>query len=82
MYYELNEEYTLEDYAYQGNKLHITESLHLDCKNNCFVLHKLINDDQWCETEENIPQNSEGFDIVDRIEYGKELILKIKIDNI
>lgn len=74
LYYQLDEKYPLDDYAYQGNKLQLSNDLWLDCLNDKFVFYKW-NNDQWkIDLEMPIPQDENGIDSVDRIEFMKKRI--------
>ncbi|MCQ2340016.1 MAG: DUF262 domain-containing protein [Paludibacteraceae bacterium] len=74
LYYQLNKKYQLDDFAYQGNKLQLSDDLWLDCLNDKFVFYKW-NNDQWkIDLEIPIPQDENGIDSVDRIEFMKKRI--------
>lgn len=73
---EFTDSLSLGDYAFQGDQLKIKNTDYsIDCQNDKYVVTQ--NDVQ---TNHQIPQ-SEGIDIVDRVEFGKQIIydlLKMK----
>jgi len=78
LYYVLNEKYELGDYAYQGDKMYITDNLQLDCNQNQYVVHH--NDDEteeWFTIPQDIPQDGEGVDLNDRVEMGVEIVNRL-----
>lgn len=73
---EINDYLILDDFAYQGNKLKIKNSeIEIECLNDRYVFNQ--ND---IFTEYPIPQ-IDGYDVEDRIEICKAIILE-KINNV
>ncbi len=67
-----SEKFELDNYAYQGDKLRIRgESVSIDIFNNKYVVYE----DGKEPVERIIEQNESGFDLEDRIELGKDLIV-------
>lgn len=74
LYYVLNEKYELGDYAYQGDKMYITDNLQLDCDQNEYIVYYKDDDtSEWFP----IPQDGEGIDEEDRVEMGVEIVNKL-----
>lgn len=76
LYYQMNEEYDLGDYAYQGDCLMLSDSLALDCENDKYVLYEDINDEWEVKQEFPIPQQ-DGIDTKDRVEWMKNKLKKL-----
>lgn len=72
LYCQMNEEYNLGDYAYQGDCLMLSDTLMLDCENDKYILYEYEKKkDEWKEKQEfPIPQQ-DGIDTQDRIEWMK-----------
>jgi hypothetical protein len=69
------EKLTLGDYAYQGNKLRINNTdIEIDCLNDKYVVYQ-----NGKQIEYPIKQ-SEGIDIEDRVEKGKQIISDILVN--
>lgn len=77
LYYQLDEKYRLDDFAYQGNKLQLSNDLWLDCLNNKFVFYKWSIDHWNVYSKISIPQDENGIDNVDRVEFMKKQIENI-----
>ncbi len=71
LYYQLDEKYPLDNYAYQGNKLQLPNGLWLDCLNNKFVFYKWTIDHWEFDSEIAIPQDANGIDTEDRVVWMK-----------
>lgn len=78
LYYQMNEEYNLDNYAYQGYCLMLSDTLMLDCENDKYILYEYEKKkDEWKEKQElPIPQQ-DGIDTQDRIEWMKNELKKI-----
>lgn len=76
LYYQMNEEYDLGDYAYQGDCLMLSDSLALDCENDKYILYEYINDEWEPKREFPIPQQ-DGIDTKDRVKWMKNKLKKL-----
>lgn len=76
LYYQMNEKYYLGDYAHQGNKLMLSDSLSLNCRNDKFVLYEKEEDGWKVKQEFPVPQK-DGIDTEDRIEWMKNELVKL-----
>ncbi len=78
LYYQIDgKEYTLGDFAYQGDRLMLSDTLLLDCENEKYVLYEIINDEWTVKQEFPIPQDADGIDTVDRIKWMKQKLVKL-----
>lgn len=87
LYFALDEKYPLGPYAFQGDKLHLSAELSLDCMNDRFVLYKQSAEDNVDYAIEEYPLPSEkpfidetGIDREDRVEYGVRIVNQIVSD--
>lgn len=69
---DLKGKVSLGDYAYQGDKLKVINTdIEIECSNDKYVVHQ--NDSK----KEYVIQQSNGIDIEDRIEKGKQIIYEL-----
>lgn len=67
---KLDGKYELGNYAYQGERLYLSDELSLDCDDSAYLVYR-----KDCEVERyDIRQDESGIDLEDRIEKGVELV--------
>lgn len=77
LFYQMDEEYDLGNYAYQGDCLMLSDSLALDCENDKYILYEK-DDGEWKVKQEfPIPQK-DGIDTEDRVEWMKNELKKLE----
>ena len=77
LYYELDKNYPIDYDGYKGCRLKIADVISVQSTADKFIIYKLDNNNWKFDSEIAIPQDGNGFDTQDRVEWMKNELVNL-----